>query len=314
MRSKNRRKVRSPLLGRRPSSVSYQTTCGRMFCGKTEDVLQNGLSDRLRGQVQLVFTSPPFPLNRKKKYGNLNGQEYIDWLADFGAQFKQLLRRTGSIVIELGNSWQQGTPTMSTLAVEALLEFKRKNALHLCQEFIWYNPAKLPTPAQWVNVERIRVKDTYTKLWWLSRSPRPKASNRNVLTEYSKSMKSLLRNGKYNSGRRPSQHKIGKRSFLKNNGGAIPGNVIVAANTGNKDSYYQYCNEHELTLHPARMPLELASFFIKLLTDKGDIVFDPFAGSNVTGAAAESLERYWMSIEASQEYVDGSIGRFTSLH
>ena len=74
----------------------------------------------------------------------------------------------------MGNSWEPGEPVMSTLALRSLLEFQSKNGLHLCQEFIWQNPAKLPSPAQWVNIERIRVKDSFTKLWWMSPNVKPK--------------------------------------------------------------------------------------------------------------------------------------------
>jgi site-specific DNA-methyltransferase (cytosine-N4-specific) len=199
---------------------------------------------------------------------------------------------------------------MSTLALRALLDFQTKNDLHLCQEFIWHNPARLPSPAQWVNVERIRVKDSFTKIWWLSPNEKPKASNQRVLQEYSQSMKDLLKKGVYNAGKRPSQHAIGAKSFLKNNGGAIPSNVLTYANTLASDAYQTYCKDNNLQLHPARMPIDLAKFFIKFLTVPGDIVLDPFGGSNTTGSAAEELDRYWISIEASEEYIKGSRGRF----
>src|SRR5207245_530153 len=130
-------------------------------------------------------------------------------------------------VLELGNAWEAGKPVMSTLALEALLAFRKQGKLLLAQQFVCYNPARLPSPAQWVNIERIRLKDAYTHLWWMSRSDRPYADNRKVLTEYSDSMKDLLVRQKYNIGKRPSEHRIGARSFLKNNSGAIPSNVIT---------------------------------------------------------------------------------------
>jgi site-specific DNA-methyltransferase (cytosine-N4-specific) len=221
-----------------------------------------------------------------------------------------MLSADGSIVIEMGNSWESGIPVMSTLGIRTLLEFQSKNNLHLCQEFIWQNPAKLPSPAQWVNIERIRVKDSFTKLWWMAPRYKPKANNKRVLQEYSQAMKDLLKKGSYNSGMRPSEHDIGEKSFLKNNGGAIPSNVLIYANTLNSDSYQTYCRRNNIQPHPARMPIELAKFFIKFLTEPGDIVLDPFSGSNTTGAAAEELKRYWISIEALEGYIKGSRGRF----
>jgi len=281
-----------------------------MLHGKSDEILGDGSLARFEGKVNLIFTSPPFPLNRKKRYGNETGEDYIHWLCTFGSLFKKMLAPDGSIVIEMGNSWESGSPVMSTLALRALLDFQSKNNLHLCQEFIWYNPARLPSPAQWVNVERIRVKDSFTKLWWMSPNEKPKASNQRVLQEYSKSMMDLLKKGSYNAGKRPSEHNIGETSFLKNNGGAIPSNVLTYANTQASDAYQAYCRNNQLQLHPARMPSELAKFFIKFLTEPGDIVLDPFGGSNTTGGAAEDLERFWISIEASEEYIKGSRGRF----
>lgn len=260
--------------------------------------------------IDLVLTSPPFPLNRKKKYGNRQGDEYVDWLASFAPELANRLSPTGSIVVEMGNSWEPGQPTMSTLALRSLLRFLDEGNLKLCQQFVWHNPARLPGPAQWVNIERVRVKDAYTQLWWMARTDRPKADNRRVLAPYSRSMKALLKTGKYNSGRRPSEYDIGASSFLTDNGGAIPSNVITAANTRSSSRYLAYCRTHEIQPHPARMPDKVAEFFIRFLTEPNDLVFDPFAGSNTTGEVAEMLGRRWISVEADITYVLGSMGRF----
>jgi len=304
----------------------YETDFGRMYIGSAEEVLSHHPLIGEKNHVQLIFTSPPFPLNRKKKYGNKQGEKYIDWLAGLAGLFRSYLRENGSIVMEMGNAWEPGKPVMSTLAMKALLAFQEEGKFHLCQELISHNPARLPSPAQWVNVERIRLKDSFTRLWWMSPSDRPKADNRRVLKEYSESMKKLLKLGKYNHGKRPSEHKIGEKSFLKNNGGAIPGNVLTVgeeesipstvleiANTRANDPYQNYCRTKELAPHPARMPLELPLFFIKFLTEEDDLVLDSFAGSNTTGEAAEFLHRRWISIEASPEYAESSRGRFQQL-
>lgn len=283
---------------------------GAIYQGLAEEVLRTRTLGKQKGKVQLVFTSPPFPLSRKKKYGNHTGQLYIDWLADLAPLLHEYLTEDGSIVIEIGNSWEAGMPVMSTLAIKALLAFQELGNYHLCQEFVAYNPARLPSPAQWVTVERIRVKDAFTKLWWLSPTPRPKANNRHVLKGYSKSMQELLIRGKYNSGRRPSEHQIGKESFLKNNGGAIPPNVLSVSNTRSSDPYQRYCKEHGIEMHPARMPPEVIEFFINFLTEPGDLVLDPFAGSNTTGYTAERLGRRWISIEPQTDYIRGSAGWF----
>jgi DNA modification methylase len=290
--------------------TAYRTVLGHCYQGLAEQVLSDTEFERSGKSVDLIFTSPPFPLNTKKRYGNLQGQEYVVWLSGFADAFNSVLKDTGSLVIEVGNAWERGRPVMSTLALEALLALKKAGPFELCQQFIWHNPARLPTPAQWVNVERIRVKDAFTHIWWMSRTDRPKANNRRVLTPYSSSMKELLTRGKYNSGKRPSEHNIGSKSFLTDNSGAIPSNVITLANTQSAGQYLKYCREQQLPLHPARMPTRLAQFFIELLTEPGDLVLDPFAGSNTTGAAAEATGRRWIAIEPDKRYVQGSLGRF----
>ena len=306
--------------------VAFATPRGASVVGLTEEFLRTEAGANLKGKIQLIFTSPPFPLNRKKKYNNLQGDEFKRWLAGYALPLRDLLTPNGSIVIEMGNAWEPGKPVMSTLAIEALLEFKRTAGLQLCQEFVWHNPSKLPTPAQWVTVERIRVKDSFTRLWWLSAVEKPKADNRKVLKPYSPSMRTLLRTQKYNAGRRPSQHVINDQSFLSDNGGAIPPNVIsiehmtsadegaesmlVGSNTSTTDGYLKFCTANGLEPHPARMPIDLAKFFIKLCTDAGDIVFDPFGGSNTTGAAAEDLGREWITVEADENYAASGVCRF----
>jgi DNA methylase len=303
-----------------------------MYCGDSLELLRKYPITVRKGRVNLVFTSPPFPLNRKKRYGNLQGSKYVDWLASFGPPLADYLADDGSIVIEMGNGWDKGQPTMSTLPLEALLAFKDRGNFFLCQEFIAYNPARLPSPAQWVNIERCRVKDATTRLWWLSKTERPKADNRRILTGYSDSMRKLLVRGTYNAGRRPSQHSIGADSFLTDHGGAIPPNLLMPAieemlpdlvealpqlhgllsisNTKSTDEYMQYCRDADVEPHPARMPAKLAQFFIEFLTDPGDLVLDPFAGSNTTGFAAESLKRRWLSFEQSEDYALASSVRF----
>lgn len=311
-----------PKARRWASKAIYETSLGAAFCGDSLKVLRSKRFQRYRGEVQLAFTSPPFPLNTKKRYGNLQGEEYIEWFAQFAPLLRDLVSETGSIVIEIGNAWESGRPVMSTLTLRALLRFLERGGLSLCQEFVWYNPARLPSPIQWVNVERIRVKDAFTRIWWMSPGDRPKADNRRVLRAYSESMKKLIKTGKYNAGRRPSEHNIGKSSFKTNNKGAIPPNVLSGdeaqslnnllkgTNTHSHDQYQLFCRDRDVPLHPARMPHDLVEFFLKFLTDEGDLVLDPFAGSNTTGAIAERLGRRWLSCEANWHYASSSVSRF----
>ena len=299
--------------GLRPTvAEAYKTRLGTMYQTTVEDFLALKGS-RLRGKVQLVFFSPPFPLKRKKRYGNKDGEEYVEWLRDLAPQLTELLTEDGSLVVEIGNAWDPGQPTQSLLPLRSLMAIADAGGLSICQQFVCNNPARLPSPAQWVTIERIRVKDSFTHVWWMAKGDRPKASNRRVLQEYSPSMRRLLKRGHYNHGVRDSGYDIGETSFLTNNGGAIPSNVFNFSNTTSGDGYRLYCREHGIKPHPAPMQAKLADWFIRFLTDTGDLVFDPFGGSNTTGAAAEELKRKWIAVEPIDDYVEGSKGRFPRL-
>src|SRR5437879_474122 len=117
------------------AEVAYGTPRGVSLVGDSVPILKRASAKGLKGRVQLVFTSPPFPLNRKKKYGNRSGADFKKWLASYAVLLRDLLSPDGSIVIEMGNAWEPGKPVMSTLALESLLEFKDAAKLFLCQEF-----------------------------------------------------------------------------------------------------------------------------------------------------------------------------------
>lgn len=262
--------------------------------------------------VHLVLTSPPFALTRKKEYGNQSAEEYVDWFLPFAAEFKRILTEDGSFVVDLGGAYLPGSPTRSIYQFELLVRLCKELGFHLAQEFFHYNPSRLPAPAEWVTVRRIRVKDSVNVVWWLSKTAHPKADNRRVLRPYSESMMQLLQNG-YKAKLRPSGHDISDK-FRKNNAGAIPANLLELANTESNSLYLRRCQEAGIKPHPARFPQGFASFFIKFLTDEGDLVLDPFAGSNTTGYVAETLNRRWMAFEISQSYLDGSRHRFADAN
>lgn len=288
-----------PGLGIAPA---YSTPKGRAYQGDARELLRRLPS----GSVSLVLTSPPFALRRKKAYGNVEASEYVEWFWPFGQEIYRVLRADGSLVMELGGAWNPGRGTRSLYQYELVLRLCR--LFHLAQEFYWYNPSKLPTPAEWVTIRRTRVKDAVNMLWWLSKTDSPQADNRRVLKPYSRSMKRLLRDG-YDVAMRPSQHEIGPH-FRRDNGGAIPPNLFSIPNTRSSDEYIRACRATGLAVHPARFPPGVPEFFIRFLTGPNQLVLDPFAGSNTTGQAAEALGRRWISFEIDASYVESSRLRF----
>ncbi len=267
------------------------------------------MADNMDAQsIDLIVTSPPFGLVRKKKYGNVDADEYVEWFRPFASQFKRILKPRASLVIDIGGAWKHTLPTKSLYQYELLIALCKEFDFHLAQEFFWWNPSRLPTPAEWVNIRRVRVKDAVNSIFWLSPSPWPRASNRRVLIPYSDSMNVLLTNG-YKAKRRPSGHNISDK-FSRDNKAAIPPNLLAVANTESNSRYLRYCEEHNIPPHPARYPATIPEFFIRFLTNPGDTVFDPFAGSCVTGEVAERLGREWVCSEIEQVYLEGAKGRF----
>jgi len=302
-------------------SPVYTTKFGAAYLADSSKLIQKIPSN----SIDLIITSPPFALIKQKSYGNKKASHYVDWFIEtFALELYRILKPTGSLVIDIGGTWNRKSPTRSLYHFELLLRLcSEPIGFMLAQEFYWYNPAKMPSPAQYVNIERIRVKDAVNPIWWLSKTDRPKADNRKVLTPYKASMKKLFAKG-YNDGPRPSGHKVSK-VWGRNNGGAIPPNLLLyqenlqqlcqdnlleIANTQSSDKYLDACKRNNVKPHPARFPISLPTFFINFLTEPGDTIFDPFGGSCVTGEAAENLERYWVTSEIKSEFVLMSRFRF----
>jgi DNA modification methylase len=287
------------------AGLLYATTLGKAYVADSLEFMPQLPS----GSVSLIMTSPPYALHFKKEYGNVDQDGYVDWFLTFAREFKRLLAEDGSLVIDIGGAWTPGHPTRSLYQFELLIALCREIGFFLAQEFYWYNPGKLPSPAEWVTVRKIRVKDSVNCVWWLSKTPYPKADNRKVLNEYSPDMKRLLQKG-YTPKVRPSGHVITKK--FKDLGGSIPANLIICGNNDANGHYLERCKEHDIKPHPARFPVQLPTFFLRYLTDPGDLVLDPFAGSNTTGQACEEEGRRWIAIERERAYLEGSRFRFES--
>jgi DNA modification methylase len=263
------------------------------------------------GSVRLLFTSPPYALNREKDYGNHRGQVYVDWLCRIVETLMPVLARDGSMVLNLGDAWQKGSPTVSLYQERVVIALQDRLGLHLCQRLLWQNPSAMPVPTNYVAIERNRLKNAVESLWWMSQVERPYADNTAILEPYSDRMRKMLDAGGNGAARRPSGHVMTEKSFSQDNGGAIAPNIFRIANTGDQ-AYSKACRAAGLPTHPARMPAELARKMISFLSREGELVADPFGGSGTTARAAEDLGRRWITTEMNREYVEGARLRFAA--
>jgi len=313
MAERSRQAHPSRLITGRPPPY-YKTDYGAAYLGDSLEWMKRVR----RSSVRLVMTSPPFALLKQKSYGtkfdNIAPDTYVDWFMKYANEIYDLLTPDGSLVVHLGGTWVQGQPIKSIYPFKLAIELCEKSRFKLAQDFYWINKARLPTPAEWVTIKRIRLKDAVDPVFWFCKDATGKtlANNRRVLKPYSKSMEALYKRGYYNHGLRPSGHRISPTSFLKRNRGAIPPNYLVLGGTESNTSYLRYTSDKSFNVrrNPARYPVALADFFVKFLTRKGDLVLDPFAGSNSTGEAAQQRSRRWLAFEIYEPYLLGSRFRF----
>lgn len=290
------------------ANLAYRTDAGEAWCGDALELLAI-LPDN---SIDLVITSPPFALQRQKSYGNKDQADYLDWLCNFAEVIFEKLKPEGSFVLDLGGAYRKGEPSRSLYNFRVPIRFCDELGFHLAEDFYWFNPSKLPSPIEWVNKRKIRVKDSVNNVWWFGKTAWPKADVSKVLVPYSGRMKKLLENPAafYTPKTRPSGHDIGGK-FATDNGGAIPSNLLQISNTESNSPYLRACKTLGVKGHPARFPPQLPEFFIKLLTEPGDLVVDIFAGSNTTGQVAERLGRRWKAFELDRAYLAASSFRFS---
>src|SRR5579864_607639 len=88
---------------------AYSTPLGAMLHEDSSVVLKGIPSS----SVDLVMTSPPFALTRKKEYGNEPIERYLEWFTPFCLEIKRILKPTGSFVLDIGGAWIPGVPVRS---------------------------------------------------------------------------------------------------------------------------------------------------------------------------------------------------------
>ena len=96
--------------------------------------------------------------------------EYVQWIKPFGQEVFRVLKDSGSFVLDLGGAYRFGMPSRSLYNFRVLLAFCDDIGFHLAEDFYWFNPAKLPSPIEWVNKRKVRAKDSVNTVWWFSKT------------------------------------------------------------------------------------------------------------------------------------------------
>lgn len=168
--------------------AGYSTKLGKCMQGDSLRII-NTLPNN---SIDLIVTSPPFSLQRHKKYGEVCQNEYVDWLLQFGSVAYNKLKDTGSFVVDLGGAYQKGIPIKALYPFRFMIRMCDELEYHLAQDFYWHNPSALPAPIEWVNKRKLRCKTSVNTVWWFSKTPNPKSNIRNVLVPYSSRMQNLI--------------------------------------------------------------------------------------------------------------------------
>jgi DNA modification methylase len=261
------------------------------------------------GSVKLVFTSPPYPVVRRD-YGRFTVEQWLDWMKRMMAIWGDLITDDGTIAVNVMDVFESGSPMLSPYVERFTLSAIDDAGLNFAGRMMWHSPTKLGN-IQWTSKAKVHPKNSLEHLLLFSKSDRPSwditRMERNPYAARTvRQSESEAKRGKV---RRPSGITTSGAAFALG-AGPLPGNLIVAGGVVGSDSYSKRCRDTGVTPHPARFPEKLPRQVILMATDRGDVVYDPMAGSNTTGKVAADLGRRFISSEPMLDYVRSSALRF----
>ena len=253
----------------------------KIILGDSKIELQN-IEDN---SIDLIFTSPPYADQRKKTYGGIHPDKYVDWFLPISEQLLRVLKPTGTFVLNIKEKVVSGE--RSTYVMELILAMKKQGWLWT-EEFIWHK--KNSYPGKWPN----RFRDSWERLLQFNKEKKFNMYQEEVMVPMGDWAKARLKNLSATD-RTRDESKVGS-GFGKNISNwldrdkAYPTNVLHLATE---------CNNKK---HSAAFPAELPEWFIKLFTKIGDTVLDPFTGSGTTNIVAQRMNRNSIGIEIIPEY------------
>jgi DNA modification methylase len=262
-------------------SSELPTYLNKILCGDSLEILGE-LPDN---SVNLIVTSPPYADQRKATYGGIHPDKYVDWFLPIALELKRVLKDDGSFVLNIKEKVVDGE--RHTYVLELILALKKQGWLWT-DEYIWHK--KNTAPGKWSN----RFRDSWERCLHFTKQRKFKMFQEEVMVPTGDWAKSRLKNLSENDSRRfNSQVGSGFGKDISKWVGrdmAFPTNVLhLASECGNKK-------------HSAAFPESLPTWFIKLFSETGDVILDPFSGSGTTCTVAKRLDRSYIGIEIKEEY------------
>jgi len=290
--------------------LGFSTRYGAAILGTAETFFS-----KFKAPIHLILTSPPYPLREQRRYGNVDEVEYVDWLCRVIEPAIKNLEPGGSVALNLGNEiFLDKSPARSMYVERLILALNERFSLYKMDSLVWENPTRPPGPVEWASKRRIHLNATYEHVIWMCNDPnRCFADNRRVLLPHTEQHKKLMLSGGNKSFRSngDGSHRVYPGAYGNVTEGRIPRNVLrMAHRCADQIAYKKHCQALNITHHGAPMPLRLAEFLIQYLTEVGQTVVDPMAGSFTVPKAAELLQRLWFATEKIYEYVLASGCRF----
>ncbi len=264
----------------------------QIIVGDCEQVLRE-MPDN---SVDLIFTSPPYADQRKRTYGGVRPDEYVDWFLPKAQQFQRVLKPSGTFILNIKEKVVHGE--RHTYVIELILKMREQGWLWT-EEFIWHK--KNSYPGKWPN----RFRDAWERLLQFNKQRKFNMYQEAVMVPIGDWAQDRL--AKLSETDRIRDESKAQSGFGKNISNWLgrkkvyPDNVIhMATECANRG-------------HSAVFPVDLPSWFIKLFTKEGDLVLDPFIGSGTTAVAARKLGRNYVGIDINEDYCRLARQRVTQI-
>lgn len=252
-----------------------------IFLGDCKEVLRQ----IPQNSIDLIFTSPPYADQRKNTYGGIHPDEYVAWFLPIAQELLRVLKPTGTFVLNIKEKVVEGE--RSTYVLELILAL-RKQGWFWTEEFVWHK--KNSYPGKWAN----RFRDSWERLLQFNKDKK--------FNMYQDEVKVPI--GDWAKGRLKNLSETDKIRDNAKNGSGFGKNISnwVGKETVYPTNVVHLATECQNKNHPAAFPESLPEWFIKLFTQEGDTVLDPFAGSGTTLFVSQRMKRNVIGIELLSEY------------